>query len=420
MAETPDTSLTPDARKMLRRLSRLVEISVTLNSTLELASLLEYILTTATELLNCEAVSILLYDETLGQLRFAAATGTNPEELDSIFVPLETSLAGTIFKENRPLVINNVAQDVRHYSEVGVQMNFPVASLVGVPMCIREHQVGVLEAINKNTGAFTKADTKLLSIIASQAAVAIHNAQLVQDLQAANAELLEADAMKTRFMAVASHELRTPLGIILGYATFVKEEAQGELSDHANNLLNAALQLRSLVEDMTNMNLLHTGQRDVHLEPVPLHTILQQAYQEIASTAEAKNDTLILDFPEAPVIVNADIKLKLVFVNLLNNAVRFTANAGKILVRLSTQNGEALVQIQDDGIGIPPEKLDKLFDQFYQVEDHETRRYGGLGLGLSIARALVKLHGGRIWAESEGLGQGATFWVALPLANPEQ
>jgi signal transduction histidine kinase len=400
---------------MINQLVRLVEISTTLNSTLELEPLLDYIIDTAAELLDCEAVSILLYNEDKKQLVFAAATEYEPADLVDIFVPLDNSIAGSVFKNDEPVVINNVAQDEHHYDQVSAQMGFQVRSLVGVPMRIREQKIGVLEALNKRSSVFTYSDTKLLSIIASQAAVAIHNAQLVQELQDANTQLSETDEMKSRFMAVASHELRTPVGIIMGYATFLKEEAQGDLSEHAASVLNAALELRALVEDMTNMNLIYTGKRDVRPEPTALQDILHEVFGEVISAAHAKNHQLLLDLPDAPAMVNADKKMRLVLGNLLNNAVRFTPNAGQIRVRLTTSKNEALVEIQDNGIGIPPDKIERIFEQFYQVEDHLTRRHGGLGLGLAIAQVLVKLHGGRIWAESEGEGKGATFKVSLPL-----
>jgi signal transduction histidine kinase len=414
MTDSITLPITSDPQIMIRQLARLVEISVTLNSTLELAPLLEYILESAVELLSCEAVSILLYDEASEQLRFAAVTGSDPDELSKIPVPLDRSIAGKIFTENNSLVINDVARDNRHFTDVGDQTQIEIRSLLGVPMRIRKQKVGVIEAINKEGELFTYSDVKLLSIIASQAAVAINNARMVQELQNANAQLSEADEMKSRFMAVASHELRTPLGIIMGYATFLKEEAQGDLSEHASNVLEAALELRSLVEDMTNMNLIYTGQRDVKPVPMPLQDILYTARAEISSSAGAKNNTLVFDLPDEPVIVNADRKLKLVFVNLLNNAIRFSPDQGEIHIRMRTHDKGVLVEIQDQGIGIPPDKLERIFEQFYQVEDHMTRRYGGLGLGLSIAKVVVDLHGGRIWAESDGAGKGATLKVALP------
>ena len=414
MIDATDLPLTADPQKMINQLARLVEISVTLNSTLELEPLLEHILDTAAELLECEAASILLYDPKKNRLWFAAATGSSPKELAEISVSLDNSIAGSIFKDNAPLIINDVDKDSRHNKTVSEKTKLQVCSLLGVPMRIQENKIGVLEAINKKSDIFTYADSKLLSIVASQAAVAINNARLVQELQEANAELSEADEMKTRFMAVASHELRTPLGIIMGYATFLKEEAQGDLSEHASNVLNAALELRTLVEDMTNMNLIYTGRRDIRPAPLALQDILYVAHDEVAATVEAKDDHLILDMPEEPIFVNADQKLKLVFGNVLNNAVRFTPDPGKILIRLTATNENALVEIQDNGIGIPPDKLERIFEQFYQVEDHMTRRYGGLGLGLAIAQVLVNLHNGRIWAESDGVGKGSTFKIQLP------
>ena len=417
MIDATDLPLTADPQKMINQLARLVEISVTLNSTLQLEKLLEYIMDTAAELLDCEAASILLYDQKQNQLKFAATTGSSPKGLAGITVPLDNSIAGTIFEENKPLVINDVDQDDRHNKDVSERIKLEIRSLLGVPMAIKDQKVGVLEAINKNSSIFSYSDIKLLSIIASQAAVAINNARLVQELQDAYDQLSETDEMKSRFMAVASHELRTPLGIIMGYATFLKEEAQGDLTEHASSVLTAALELRTMVEDLTNMNLIYTGQRDIRPMPIVLQDIIQVACDEMASDAEAKGHQLILDLPEESIIVRADQKLKLVFGNVLNNAVRFMPEPGNIIVRLTATEDNALVEIQDNGIGIPPDKLTRIFEQFYQIEDHMTRRYGGLGLGLAIARVLVELHGGRIWAVSDGLGKGATFKIQLPLVT---
>jgi signal transduction histidine kinase len=415
MVDATDLPLTADPQQMINQLARLVEISVTLNSTLQLEPLLEYILDTAAELIKCEAASILLYDEIEDQLWFAATTGSTPKELAGISVALDDSLAGKIFLENEPLVINDVQQDARHNADVSEQIQQEVRSLLGVPMRIQDEKIGVLEAINKRSSSFSYSDIKMLSIIASQAAVAINNARLVEKLKNVNAELIESDEMKSRFMAVASHELRTPLGIIMGYATFLKEEAQGDMSEHANSVLDAAIELRNLVEDMTNMNMIYTGRRDIRPSPTVLQDILHASYDELHDAAEAKGHQMLLDLPDESVIVRADQKLKLVFSNVINNAIRFTPDKGEIFVRLTTTDEKALVEVKDNGIGIPPDKLERIFEQFYQVDDHLTRRYGGLGLGLAIAKVLVDLHKGRIWAVSDGLGRGATIKIQLPL-----
>ena len=410
-----DTSPNPEQQLQNRQLAQLVRISVTLNSTLDPAELLRYIIEKAAELLGCDAASILLYDERRAQLYFTTATGSDTNKLAEIPVPLEGSIAGSVFRENRPMVINNVENDPRHYAGVGQKVQFQSRSLLAVPMRIRSQVTGVLEAVNKRAGDFTDNDVQLLSVIASQAAVAINNAQLVQALQKANEELSRADKIKSDFMAIASHELRTPLGVILGYATFLKEDAKGELSEHANMVLTSALRLRALVEDMTNMNLLQMGDAKLAMYPISIQKPLLAACEEIATTAEIKNQKLEPELPHEPLMVQGDLsKLELLFANLLNNAIRFTPDGGQIRIRARLCEKEVWVEIQDSGIGIPPEELENIFKEFYQVEDHLRRRHGGMGLGLAIARGIVRLHNGRIWAESQGENKGTTINVVLP------
>ena len=414
MSCLPDLTSNPDVQQVVQQLARLVEVSVTLNSTLDPDQLLRFIIRTAAELLECETASILLYNEKRGELNFISASSES-EKLAEIPVPLEGSIAGAIFRENKPYLNNNVDTDPRHFTQVGEKIQFHPRSLVGVPMCIREKTTGVLEAVNKRRGKFTETDMQILAVIASQAAVAIHNARLVQALQNAYNELSRIDKIKSDFMAIASHELRTPLGVILGYASFLQDEAQGELSSHASMVLNSALKMRSLVEAMTNMNLLQMGSLDLQMKAVSMPRILKAVYEEIAPSLEAKRQKLSFAVPEKVIQVKGDFeKLKRIFINLLDNAVRFTPEGGEITINLRSHNHEVWVTIKDNGIGIPPSELKDIFREFYQVEDHMTRRYGGLGLGLAIAKGLVAVHKGRIWAESEGSSKGATFKVVLP------
>jgi HD-GYP domain-containing protein (c-di-GMP phosphodiesterase class II) len=172
-----------------RWLARLVELSVTLNSTLDLGALLQLVTATACELLECEAASILLYDEKQGRLYFAAATGSDPVKLAEIPVPLDGSLAGTIFRENRPVILNSVEGDARHFALASEHINFHVRSLLGVPMRIKERAIGVLEAVNKRQGLFGEQDGAILSVTASHAAIAINNAQLFRKAELSQAEL---------------------------------------------------------------------------------------------------------------------------------------------------------------------------------------------------------------------------------------
>ena len=409
-----------EIREKTQKIARLVEISAILNSTIKPDQLLQNILKSAAELLECSLISILLYDEREKELRFVATTSVNIDQLEQIPVPLDNSLAGTIYTENRHLVINNTKDDPRHYDEVGEEVGLQVDSLLGVPMRIKDRVTGVIEALNKENGEFTDFDVSLLLVVASQAAISIHNAQLIQALQKANIELSQADKLKRDLMSVASHELRTPLGNILGYATLLYEDATDENKPLANSILKASTKLRAVLDDIANMNLLYTGEADLDLAETTIQQVLEYAREEVNATVTKEDQTVVYQIPEESIAIKVDLpKISVVFVNLLLNAIRFTPLDGDIVLDVKDRKDEVMVTITDTGRGIRKENLEKIFEVFYQEDDHMTRKYGGLGLGLSIAQELVKLHGGRIWAESEGLGEGATFRVVLPKAGVE-
>ncbi len=330
-------------------------------------------------------------------------------------MPLEGSLAGHIFRTGETLLINDVANDPRHYSKVGEKTSFRPRSLLGVPMRTKEKTTGVLEALNKKKGEFTQTDAQVLNVVASQAAVAIQNAQLLHELRRAHAELSRVDKIKTDFMHLASHELRTPLAIITSYAEFLAGDGRKSVSGHAARVLEAALQQRRIIESMTNMNLLQLGAVDLKMELLTLQTVIRDAVAEEYAGAQAKQQKVDIQLPAEPITVQGDkARLPLVFRNVLNNAIRFTPSGGSIEVGMRLEPKEVVTAIRDTGRGIPAGELVNIFKDFYQVEDHMTRRHGGLGLGLSIARGIVQLHGGRIWAESPGPNQGATVRIALP------
>lgn len=398
-------------------LLRLVELSVTLNSTLELEALLQLITATATELLDCDAASILLYDEKNPRLYFAAATGSDPAKLAEIPVPIEGSIAGTVFRTNQPLIMKDVEQDPRHYSLVSDHVKFRIKTLLGVPMPIKDRTMGVLEAVNKHDGAFTESDILILSVIAEHAAIAINNARLLTSTQQALARVKETNQIKNRFLALASHEMLAPLSVIIEYATFLQRDAEGKLSDHVDRVANAATKTRSLLDQMNNLTLLQSDDMQISREKIPIQDVLYSALDEIKYFAAKQDRQLVYAFQDEPIYANMDFeKTRLAFVNLLNNTIHFSPEGSEIVIGAVKQNDQIMAWIQDKGIGIPADQLQKIFDEFYQIDPPSMRRNSGLGIGLTIAKGLIEAQGGEIWAESEGEGKGSTFKVILPAA----
>lgn len=405
-------------------LNRMVEISLLLNSSLSIDAILTQLMDATVEIVHCESASVILMDENTQQLHFVAMPTTDAErsqKLKRIPIPLEKSIAGAIILENKAVVTNDTSQDPRHYSQTDSALGFKTSSLLGVPMRIKNRVIGALEAVNKIGGEWGEKDQHDLEVLASQAAIALENAQLIRKLRNANEELSQLDKLKTDFIAIASHELRTPLGVIMGYASFLKAEAQGELSDHATAVLNSALRMRNLIEDMTNLRFLKLKDIELAIEEVPADDIAQLAGSDVVSMAETRGHSLrILPSDSENLLVNGDrAKLLMALTNILNNAIKFTPERGTIKIRCIERPNEVWIQVKDNGVGIPQEDLTKIFEPFYQVEDHMTRRHGGMGLGLAIAKAVIEVHHGRIWAESPGPNQGSVFTISLPKAHPE-
>lgn len=401
-------------KRQNEKLKRLVESSVALNASLDLNEVLERILKLAVEILDCEAASILLYRESPPRLFFAAAT--NPSEaLFQVDVPVDGSLAGTIFQSGEPLILNDVQSNERHFRLPSQRAGIEVRSLLGVPMWIRERKIGVLEALNKRETGFNEDDVVFLSVIANHAAVAIENARLYQALRRSYERLQESDRLKSNFLALASHELRTPLGIIIGYASVLQSEAQGESSEHVQQVLNAAIRLRTLIEYMTNLTLLESDAMLFKPRPVQVRHLFQLVRSEVEQLWAGPLPPIEEELQDESLSLYVDVqKTVLALRNVLHNAVRFSP-AGR-LIRLGARSEGSSVHlwVQDEGIGLAADQTEKIFEKFYQVESPNTRTMGGLGLGLTIARQVIEKQGGKIWAESPGLGKGSTFHILLP------
>ncbi len=412
---------TPSPTDREAHLNRLVNISVVLNSTLDLAPLLRYIMDAAADISDAASASILLMDENTQKLNFMAFTSEIEDQygqsLKRIPVPLNQSIAGEVVLEDKVLVVNDVAQYPRHYSQADAASGFQTQSLLAVPMRVRQRVIGVLEAVNKKNGqTWTEDDVFYLEILSAQAAVAIENASLVARLTDAYDELSQLDKLKNDFIAVASHELRTPLGVVLGYASFLKEEVTGETYDHAMAILNGAMRIREILEDMTNLQYLNVGEAELEREIIPVAEVMLNALNNVKAFSDERGHRLHYSAPPATLQAALDrVKVEMALTNVLNNAIKFSPDKSFVELSYDQHAGEIWLIVKDNGIGIEADQFKRIFQAFYQIEDHMTRRQNGIGLGLAIAKGVIEAHGGRIWVESPGLNQGTTFVLSLPV-----
>jgi signal transduction histidine kinase len=263
-------------------------------------------------------------------------------------------------------------------------------------------------------------DVETLAKLAAQAAIAVHNARLVTELQQAYDELNELDRLKSDFISIAAHELRTPLSLILGYVSFLREDASGRAREQVEVVLQSAMRLKSLIDDMVNLQEVDSGEAALHLEHLAVQELVRAGIAEVEYIAEAKEQNISVSMPQQPIVVEADrSKLTLAMVNLLSNAVKFTDRGKRIGVRAQRKDGTAQITVWDTGVGIPQDQIDRIFDRFYQVETSLVRRFEGMGLGLSIVREMVELHHGRVEVQSQP-GKGSAFTVIVPLSQPAQ
>ena len=273
--------------------------------------------------------------------------------------------------------------------------------------------MGLIELSDKQEGEFSSNDEVVIVQLAQMASIAIENALF--------AEAREANRLKDEFLATLSHELRTPLNAILGWARLLRTEQFGaDRFTHGLDVIERNVKAQTkLIEDLLDVSRITAGKARLNLRPIALGAVVTAAVDAARPAAEAKRIALELKASIASEDdrINGDPdRLQQVVGNLLGNSLKFTPQGGSVEIRLERDNGELSVSIVDNGIGIKPEYLPYIFDRFRQVDSSSTRAHGGLGLGLTLVRHFVELHGGSVTVASDGEGRGSLFTVRLPRA----
>lgn len=425
-----------DETRILELLNRTGTI---LSSNLDLETLVQSVTDAATQLsganfgaffyniTNAEGESLLLY----------TLSGAPREAFEKFGLPRNTEVFNPTFRGERAVRSADITKDPR-YGKMAPHHgmppgHLPVCSYLAVPVTSRSGEViGGLFFGHHEPNMFSARHERVIVGMAAQAAIAIDNARLYETAQLAAADrerLLESERaarleversseMKDEFLANLSHELRTPLSAILGWTQVLRMRTteNADLQQGLETIERNARVQTQLIEDLLDTSRITSGKVRLDIQPVDPITFIEAAIETVRPAANAKGIRLekLLD-PTAGPISGDPSRLQQVVWNLLTNAIKFTPKNGKVQILVERVNSHIEISVADTGIGIKPEFLTYVFERFRQADSTSTRKYGGLGLGLSIVKHLVELHGGSVYAKSEGQGRGATFAVHLPV-----
>ena len=430
--------------KALEEETRVLELlnrtGATLASNLDLESLVQAVTDAGTELSNAKfgAFFYTKTDASGDVLTLYTLSGAPRAAFESFGHPRATPIFAPTFRGEGVIRIADVSKDPRygqwaphHGMPKG---HLPVCSYLAVPVVSRSGAaIGGLFFGHPDCGVFSERHERLIVGLAAQAAIAIDNARLYEQARRdadertrlleverqSRAEIERVSTMKDEFLATLSHELRTPLNAVLGWAEIllgrVKDDDAGSRRGLETIARNARAQAQ-LIEDLLDMNRIVSGKIRLDVQRVELAPVVEAALDSVRPSADAKSIALrpTID-PHAGPVFGDPNRIQQVVWNLLSNAVKFTPKGGKVDVLVQRVNSHVELTVHDTGMGIGAEFLPHLFERFRQADASTTRRHGGLGLGLSIVKQLVELHGGTVRAESGGEGQGATFTVTLPV-----
>lgn len=396
----------------LRSLIPLFELNKTLISAVNVDDLLQRVLQVTQEETKADHIMLYLADEE-GEINLHCQLSLRqpPQEGN-----METSYKIAQYCIKKQVQVIAGRNIISPLSLAGIIDPTHVRSVIANPLLAQNRVIGAIVLLKVSPDhAFAPSDAEFISVLSGQAAIAFENARLFAETQRAYEELKKLDHLKSEFINIAAHELRTPLAILIGYASLMEEESSGSHRDSLEIILRNAMKLRSLIDDMLNLRHLETGQTQIKLAEVNLKEVIEEALADLHPMAESKGHTVRIEMPPTfPTLVTDQQRISLVIVNLLSNAIKFTNNGGQITITAALDGDRAIVSVRDSGVGIPADELSRIFERFYQVEDSLTREHDGIGLGLSIAKGMVELCGGKIWVEST-LGVGSTFSFSIPL-----
>jgi PAS domain S-box-containing protein len=400
-----------------RELAALYETSLEINLQPDLPALLQEIVARAASLLGATTGGLYLLrpdDETL-ELVVAHKL---PDDCTGTRLHIGEGLSGRVAQTGQPMMLT----DHKEWpGRATVYATAPFHRVLAIPLKVRGRVIGVINITDaEQSGPFTEEEVRLASLFADQAAIAVENARLYTSLETANRELQAALQTKDEILQNVSHELRTPLTHIRGYGEVLRDGMLGPLVPAQREALDVVVEKTDRLARLVSalLTLQTFGTKDLVRQRLDVNNFLYDLAGQWGSMISKGLNLSIIE-SEPPLAIDADPeRLRQVFDQLLDNALKYGTESGQLALAACAHEHTVWLGMSDSGIGIPSDKIEKIFDRFYQVDGSMTRRQGGAGIGLALVRKIVEAHGGRVWAESPGwLGYGTTFVIELPQAG---
>jgi signal transduction histidine kinase len=414
---------TRELARSVEELKALGDVGQAVSSTLDLQTVLTTIVERAVVLSATEGGVIYEYDVQAQEFHLRASHRLHRElneALQATPIRLGEGAVGQAAATRAPVQIPDILDEqgyaVTRLRPILARLGY--RSLLAVPLLREERIVGGLVIWRRELGTFSNAVVNLLQTFAAQSVLAIQNARLFREIEDKSRQIEAANRHKSEFLANMSHELRTPLNAIIGFSEVLGERMFGELNEkqaeYTEDILSSGRHLLSLINEILDLSKVEAGRMELEVATFDLPLAIDNARTFVRERATRHGINLDVTVDERlGDFVGDERKIKQILLNLLSNAVKFTPEGGRIGINARQADGSVEISVSDTGIGISPEDQAKIFEEFRQVGGDYTHKREGTGLGLTLAKKFVELHGGKIWVESE-VGKGSTFSFTLP------